>query len=67
MRESACPRLTLIVFLFVPDNICQQQAFMAMTIPGLTIIGESINDSVPSTHVLFEKNNMAGIIELAKS
>ena len=40
---------------------------MAMTIPGLTIIGESINDSVPSTHVLFEKNNMAGIIELAKS
>ena len=40
---------------------------MAMTIPGLTIIGESINDSVPSTHVLFEKNDMAGIIELAKS
>jgi len=38
-----------------------------MNIPGLTIIGESINDSVPSTHVLFEKNDMAGIIELAKS
>ena len=40
---------------------------MAMNIPGLTIIGESINDSVPSTHALFEKNDMAGIIELAKS
>jgi len=38
-----------------------------MNIPGLTIIGESINDSVPSTHALFEKNDMAGIIELAKS
>jgi cobalamin-dependent methionine synthase I len=38
-----------------------------MGIPGLTIIGESINDSVPSTHELFEKNDIAGIIELAKS
>jgi 5-methyltetrahydrofolate--homocysteine methyltransferase len=40
---------------------------MAMSIAGLTIIGESINDSVPSTHALFEKNDMAGIIGLAKS
>ncbi len=37
-----------------------------MNIPGLTIIGESINDSVPSTHELFEANNIAGIVELAK-
>lgn len=37
-----------------------------MSIPGLTIIGESINDSVPSTHTLFEENNMDGIIDLAK-
>jgi cobalamin-dependent methionine synthase I len=38
-----------------------------MGISGLTIIAESINDSVPSTHELFEKNDIAGIIELAKS
>ncbi len=37
-----------------------------MSIPGLTIIGESINDSVPSTHVLFEENNIDGIVELAR-
>jgi len=37
-----------------------------MTIAGLTIIGESINDSVPSTHTLFEKNDIVGIAELAK-
>jgi len=38
-----------------------------MGIAGLTIIGESINDSVPPTHALFEKNDIAGIVELAKS
>ena len=38
-----------------------------MSIAGLTIIGESINDSVPSTHELFEKNDIGGIVELAKS
>ncbi len=37
-----------------------------MSIPGLTIIGESINDSVPSTHALFEKNNINGIVDLAR-
>jgi cobalamin-dependent methionine synthase I len=37
-----------------------------MSIPGLTIIGESINDSVPSTHTLFEENNLEGIVELAR-
>jgi len=38
-----------------------------MSIPGLTIIGESINDSVPPTHALFEANNLDGIVELAKT
>ncbi len=37
-----------------------------MSIPGLTIIGESINDSVPATHALFEANNLDGIVDLAK-
>jgi cobalamin-dependent methionine synthase I len=37
-----------------------------MSIAGLTIIGESINDSIPSTHELFEKNDIAGIVALAK-
>ena len=38
-----------------------------MGIPGLTIIGESINDSVPSTHTSFEENNIDGIVDLAGS
>ena len=38
-----------------------------MSIQGLTIIGESINDSVPSTHALFEANDLAGLIALAKT
>jgi len=37
-----------------------------MSIPGLNIIAESINDSVPSTHTLFEKNDIDGIVNLAK-
>lgn len=37
-----------------------------MAIPGLSIIGESINDSVPSTNKMFEANDIAGIIALAK-
>ncbi len=37
-----------------------------MSIPGLTIIAESINDSVPSTHALFQENNLDGIVELAR-
>lgn len=37
-----------------------------MAIEGLTIIGESINDSVPSTHKLFEAEDLDGIKELAK-
>lgn len=36
-----------------------------MPIPGLTIIGESINDSVPSTHKLFEANDIEGLKALA--
>ena len=38
-----------------------------MPIPGLTIIGETINDSVPSTKKLFEAGDIAGILELARS
>jgi cobalamin-dependent methionine synthase I len=38
-----------------------------MAIPGLTIIGESINDSVPSTKRLFDENDVAGLLELARS
>jgi len=37
-----------------------------MAIPGLTIIGESINDSVPSTKKLFDENDIAGLLELAR-
>lgn len=37
-----------------------------MSIPGLTIIGESINDSVPSTRALYESNDMAGVLALAR-
>lgn len=38
-----------------------------MTISGLTLIGESINDSVPSTHALFETKNMDAIVGLARA
>jgi cobalamin-dependent methionine synthase I len=38
-----------------------------MAIPGLTIIGESINDSVPSTKKLFDEDDVAGLLELARS
>ena len=38
-----------------------------MPINGLSIIGESINDSVPSTHALFEASDLAGIVALAKT
>ena len=38
-----------------------------MPIPRLTLIGESINDSVPSTHALFEANDLAGLRALAKA
>jgi len=38
-----------------------------MAIAGLTIIGESINDSVPSTKKLFDAGDLEGILELARS
>jgi cobalamin-dependent methionine synthase I len=37
-----------------------------MAILGLTIIGESINDSVPSTKKLFDENDVPGLLELAR-
>jgi len=38
-----------------------------MAIPGLTIIGESVNDSVPSTKKLFDENDVPGLLELART
>lgn len=38
-----------------------------MAIEGLTIIGESINDSVPSTHKIFEAGDVEGLLDLARS
>jgi len=38
-----------------------------MPISTLSIIGESINDSVPSTKKLFDANDIAGIVALAKT
>ena len=37
-----------------------------MALDGLKIIGESINDSVPSTHKLFEVNDINGLKDLAR-
>ncbi|NQT16384.1 MAG: dihydropteroate synthase [Planctomycetes bacterium] len=37
-----------------------------MPIEGLKIIGETINDSVPSTHKLFESADMEGLVQLAR-
>ena len=37
-----------------------------MPLPGLTIIGETINDSVPSTKKLFDAGDIPGILEIAK-
>ncbi len=37
-----------------------------MPLEGLAIIGETINDSVPSTRQLFEAGNWDGILELAR-
>jgi cobalamin-dependent methionine synthase I len=38
-----------------------------MPLPGLTIIGESINDSVPSTKKIFEAGDIAGLLDLART
>lgn len=37
-----------------------------MPLQGLTIIGETINDSVPSTKKLFDAGDIPGILEIAK-
>jgi cobalamin-dependent methionine synthase I len=37
-----------------------------MSTEGLTIIGESINDSIPSTKRLFDANDIEGLLELAR-
>ena len=38
-----------------------------MPIPNLTIIGETINDSVPSTKKLFDAGDINGILEIARN
>jgi len=38
-----------------------------MAIPGLTLIGEAINDSVPSTKKLFDAGDTDGLLELARA
>jgi 5-methyltetrahydrofolate corrinoid/iron sulfur protein methyltransferase len=38
-----------------------------MPIPNLTIIGETINDSVPSTKKLFDAGDIDGILEIARN
>jgi cobalamin-dependent methionine synthase I len=38
-----------------------------MPIPTLTIIGETINDSVPSTKKLFDDGDLEGLVELARN
>ena len=37
-----------------------------MPIPTLAIIGETINDSVPSTKQLFDAGDIQGLLELAR-
>ncbi len=37
-----------------------------MAVPGLTIIGESINDSVSSTRELMDKEDLSGLCDLAR-
>ncbi len=37
-----------------------------MAIPGITIIGESINDSVPSTRELLDRGDIAGPVASAR-
>ena len=37
-----------------------------MPLPGLTIIGETINDSVPSAKKLFDAGDIPGILDIAK-
>src|SRR5664280_3068092 len=39
---------------------------LPMPLSGLTIIGETINDSVPSTKKLFDAGDIDGILEIAK-
>jgi len=53
---------------FTPKNLgSAKKETRPMTIPGLTIIGESVNDSVPSTKKLFDANDINGLLSLAKT
>jgi cobalamin-dependent methionine synthase I len=50
----------------LPVENRKQESPAAMAIEGLEIIGETINDSVPSTHELFESGDVDGILQLAR-
>lgn len=51
----------------MPQTTLSPAAQTRTPMPGLTIIGESINDSVPSTNKLFAANDIEGIKALAQS
>ena len=63
-RKKNCHISVLVLFL-VAVKLPQLKG-LGMEIEGLTIIGESINDSVPSTQKMFEVNDIDGILNLAK-
>ncbi len=55
-RKKNCHISVLVLFL-VAVKLPQLKG-LGMEIEGLTIIGESINDSVPSTQKMFEVNDI---------
>jgi 5-methyltetrahydrofolate corrinoid/iron sulfur protein methyltransferase len=50
----------------IRDILTYSKRNLLMPLPGLTIIGETINDSVPSTKKLFDANDIDGILEVAR-
>lgn len=56
----------LIFCPFIGYDINQLNGEYTMPIDGLTLIGESINDSVPSTHRLYNEKNLDEIVALAR-
>ncbi len=61
---AAVVRNTKEILRFAQNDFCRSPP---MPLSGLTIIGETINDSVPSTKKLFDAGDIDGILELARS
>jgi len=61
---AAVAAATLLQAIPVPDP--RYRRTHPMPIPGLTIIGETINDSVPSTKKLFDAGDLQGLLDLAE-